>query len=70
MAAATEIASLTQLTVSVLKSFSELAMLMRTPDAIQLATAFSSGATLVVTNDEAWTHISGIETLLLSNLAA
>src|ERR1700685_2413622 len=42
---------------------------LRTPDAIQLATAFSSGATVAITNDEAWAHIAGIETLLLSDLA-
>ncbi|HEY6619590.1 MAG TPA: PIN domain-containing protein [Steroidobacteraceae bacterium] len=42
---------------------------LRTPDAIQLATAFSSGATLTISNDEAWSHIAGIETLLLSQLA-
>ena len=42
---------------------------LRTPDAIQLATAFASGATLAITNDEAWAHIVGIETLLLSDLA-
>jgi predicted nucleic acid-binding protein len=42
---------------------------LRTPDAIQLATAFSSGASLAITNDEAWAHIAGIETLLLSDLA-
>ena len=42
---------------------------LRTPDAIQVATAFSSGATLAITNDEAWAHIAGIETLLLSDLA-
>ena len=43
---------------------------LRTPDAIQLATAFSSGATLAITNDEAWRNIAGIETLLLADLAA
>jgi predicted nucleic acid-binding protein len=42
---------------------------LRTPDAIQLATAFSAGATLAITNDAAWPHIAGIETLLLSGLA-
>jgi predicted nucleic acid-binding protein len=42
---------------------------LRTPDAIQLATAFSAGATLAITNDEAWAHIAGIETLLLKDLA-
>ena len=41
---------------------------LRTPDAIQLATAFKSGATLAITNDEAWKHIGGIETLLLTDL--
>jgi predicted nucleic acid-binding protein len=41
---------------------------LRTPDAIQLATAFKSGATLAITNDEAWKHIAGIETLLLTDL--
>ena len=42
---------------------------LRTPDAIQLATAFSSGATLAITNDEAWARIAGIDTILLSDLA-
>ena len=41
---------------------------LRTPDAIQLSTAFSSGATLAISNDAAWAHIAGIETLLLSDL--
>jgi predicted nucleic acid-binding protein len=41
---------------------------LRTPDAIQLTTAFKSGATLAITNDEAWKHIAGIETLLLTEL--
>ena len=41
---------------------------LRTPDAIQLSTAFSSGATLAITNDAAWAHVAGIETLLLSDL--
>jgi predicted nucleic acid-binding protein len=41
---------------------------VRTPDAIQLATAFKSGATLAITNDEGWQHIAGIETLLLADL--
>jgi predicted nucleic acid-binding protein len=43
---------------------------LRTPDAIQLATAFSSGATLAITNDGAWAQIPGIETLLLTDLSA
>lgn len=42
---------------------------LRTSDAIQLATAFSSGATLAITNDEAWARIAGIDTILLSDLA-
>lgn len=42
---------------------------LRTPDAIQVATAFSSGASLAITNGEAWARIAGIETLLLSDLA-
>ena len=41
---------------------------LRTPDAIQLATGLSSGATLAITNDGAWSKVSGIETLLLSGL--
>jgi predicted nucleic acid-binding protein len=41
---------------------------LRTPDAIQLATALKSGATLAITNDETWKHIAGIETLLLTDL--
>jgi hypothetical protein len=35
---------------------------------IQLAIAFKSGATLAITNDEAWKLIAGIETLLLTDL--
>lgn len=42
---------------------------LRTPDAIQLATAFKSGATLAITNDESWRHVDGIDTLLLTNLS-
>lgn len=41
---------------------------LRTPDAIQLATAFHSGATLAITNDEAWKNVGGIDTLLLTEL--
>jgi predicted nucleic acid-binding protein len=41
---------------------------LRTPDAIQLATAVASGATCAVTNDDAWDQIPSIETLLLKNL--
>jgi predicted nucleic acid-binding protein len=41
---------------------------LRSPDAIQLATGLKSGATLAITNDEAWQRIAGIETLLLTDL--
>jgi len=41
---------------------------LRSPDAIQLATAFQSEATLAITNDEAWRNIANIETLLLTDL--
>lgn len=40
---------------------------LRTPDAIQLATGLKSGATLAITNDEAWRHVAGIDTLLLTD---
>ncbi len=41
---------------------------LRTPDAIQVATAFESAATLAITNDDAWRRITGIETLVLDDL--
>lgn len=41
---------------------------LRTPDAIQIATGLRTGATLAVTNDEAWRSLPFIETLLLSDL--
>jgi len=41
---------------------------LRTPDAIQVATAFAAGATCAVTNDDAWGQIPLIETLLLKDL--
>lgn len=41
---------------------------LRTPDAIQLATARRAGATLAVTNDDAWRNLGFIETLVLSDL--
>ncbi len=41
---------------------------LRTPDAIQIATAFRTGATLAITNDEAWRHLAGIDTLLLADM--
>ncbi|MGH9578893.1 MAG: type II toxin-antitoxin system VapC family toxin [Terriglobales bacterium] len=43
---------------------------LRTPDAIMLATAVESGATLAITNDEAWRKVTGIEVLLLGDLKA
>ena len=42
---------------------------MRAPDAIMLATAVESGATLAVTNDDAWRKVKEIDVLLLSNLS-
>lgn len=41
---------------------------LRTPDAIMIATAIESGATLAVTNDDAWRKIDGIEVLLVRDL--
>jgi predicted nucleic acid-binding protein len=41
---------------------------LRTPDAIQIATGLTAGATLVVTNDEAWRAVPAIEALILSDL--
>ena len=41
---------------------------LRTPDAIMIATAIESGATLAVTNDDAWRKVNEIEVVLLSEL--
>ena len=41
---------------------------LRTPDAIQIATGLRYGATLAVTNDEAWRSLPLIETAVLSDL--
>jgi predicted nucleic acid-binding protein len=41
---------------------------LRTPDAIVLATGLLHGATLAVTNDEAWRAVGRFEVLLLSDL--
>ena len=41
---------------------------LRTADAIMLATAVESGATLAVTNDSAWRKMNEIEVLLLRDL--
>jgi len=43
---------------------------LRTPDAIMLATAIESGATLAVTNDDAWRKAKEVEVLLLRDLNA
>ena len=43
---------------------------LRTPDAIMLAIAVESGATLAVTNDSAWRKVDEIEVLLLRDLKA
>ena len=43
---------------------------LRTPDAIMLATAVESGATLAVTNDRAWRKMDEIDVLLLRDLKA
>ncbi len=41
---------------------------LRTPDAIQLATAIRAGATLAISNDETWRNLAFIETLILADL--
>jgi predicted nucleic acid-binding protein len=41
---------------------------LRTPDAIMLATAAESGATLAITNDSAWRKVREIDVLLLRDL--
>ena len=43
---------------------------VRTPDSIMLATAVESGATLAVTNDNAWQKMKEIEVLLVRDLKA
>lgn len=42
---------------------------LRTPDAIQLATGLRAGATIAVTNDDAWRNLPFIETVILGDLA-
>jgi predicted nucleic acid-binding protein len=42
----------------------------KTPDAIILATAKESGASLIVTNDQRWSDLPGVETLCLSETTA
>jgi uncharacterized protein len=41
---------------------------LRTPDAIQVATAIQRGATLAITNDDAWRVLPFIETVILADL--
>lgn len=41
---------------------------LRTPDAIMVATAVESGATLAVTNDDAWKRVKEVDVLLLRDL--
>jgi predicted nucleic acid-binding protein len=41
---------------------------LRTPDAIQIATGLTTGATLAVTNDESWRKLPFIKTVILANL--
>jgi predicted nucleic acid-binding protein len=41
---------------------------LRTPDAIQIATGLTAGATLAVTNDAAWRTVPAMEALILSDL--
>jgi predicted nucleic acid-binding protein len=41
---------------------------LRTPDAIQLATGLIGGATLAITNDEAWRKLPMIETIVLADM--
>jgi predicted nucleic acid-binding protein len=41
---------------------------LRAPDAIQIATGVKYGATLAVTNDDAWRNLSLMETIVLSDL--
>ena len=41
---------------------------LRTPDAIQIATALRAGATLAVTNDKVWRSVPLIETMLLGDI--
>jgi len=42
---------------------------LRTPDAIMVATAIESGATLAVTNDDAWRKVKEVDVLLLHDLS-
>ena len=41
---------------------------LKTPDAIQLATAKYCGADFVITNDRAWRQIAGLDIILVADL--
>jgi len=41
-----------------------------TPDAIQLASGLHAGATLAVTDDEAWRNLTVIDTIMVADLSA
>ncbi len=41
---------------------------LRTPDAIQIATALEHGGDLMVTNDDRWKRVAEIEMIILSDL--
>jgi predicted nucleic acid-binding protein len=43
---------------------------LRTPDAIQIATGIHAGATLAITNDDAWRRVLAIESMTLTELVS
>jgi predicted nucleic acid-binding protein len=43
---------------------------LRTPDALQIATAVEHGAALIVTNDDRWKRVDEIEVLFLKEFAS
>lgn len=43
---------------------------LRTPDAIQIATALEHGADVIVTNDERWRRVAELRVLVLSDFTA
>jgi len=43
---------------------------LRTPDAIQIATGIHAGATLAITNDEAWRRVHAIESMILAEFVS
>jgi predicted nucleic acid-binding protein len=42
---------------------------LRTPDALQIATAIAKGAALIVSNDQPWKRVTEIEVMLLKEYA-